>query len=116
MPRRARPAPTATPTVGTWVSRTQARRLDPTGSPTRLRLTTGAVTHRNAQLYNVCPPICGTTAKAANRRSSRGVSPKGARLDPNASAYTKRTDRKSVVEGKSVDLGGRRIIKKKKER
>src|SRR6266852_9400165 len=25
-------------------------------------------------------------------------------------------DRKSVVEGKSVDLGGRRIIKKKKER
>src|SRR2546422_9992468 len=26
-----------------------------------------------------------------------------------------RRDRKSVVEGKSVDLGGRRIIKKKKE-
>ena len=25
------------------------------------------------------------------------------------------TDRKSVVEGKSVDLGGRRIIKKKKK-
>ena len=25
-------------------------------------------------------------------------------------------DRKSVVQGKSVDLGGRRIIKKKKER
>src|SRR3712207_8987569 len=26
------------------------------------------------------------------------------------------TDRKSVVEGKSVDLGGRRIIKKKKKK
>src|SRR3712207_9434836 len=26
-----------------------------------------------------------------------------------------RADRKSVVEGKSVDLGGRRIIKKKKD-
>ena len=26
----------------------------------------------------------------------------------------KATDRKSVVQGKSVDLGGRRIIKKKK--
>ena len=25
-------------------------------------------------------------------------------------------DRKSVVQGKSVDLGGRRIIKKKKEK
>src|SRR2546421_9259421 len=28
----------------------------------------------------------------------------------------RRRDRKSVVKGKSVDLGGRRIIKKKKER
>ena len=27
-----------------------------------------------------------------------------------------KTDRKSVVQGKSVDLGGRRIIKKKKRR
>ena len=27
----------------------------------------------------------------------------------------KKTDRKSVVQGKSVDLGGRRIIKKKKK-
>ena len=26
------------------------------------------------------------------------------------------SDRKSVVQGKSVDLGGRRIIKKKKEK
>src|SRR5467141_4905704 len=29
---------------------------------------------------------------------------------------TARQDRKSVVKGKSVDLGGRRIIKKKKKR
>ena len=28
-------------------------------------------------------------------------------------AFFKTTDRKSVVQGKSVDLGGRRIIKKK---
>ena len=27
-----------------------------------------------------------------------------------------KTDRKSVVQGKSVDLGGRRIIKKKKKK
>src|SRR2546426_10624928 len=91
MRRSARPAPTATPTVGTWERRAQARRLDPTGSPTRLRLTTGAVTHRSAQLYSVCPPICGTTAKAVNGRSSRGRSPTGARLERDARAYTKRT-------------------------
>ena len=29
---------------------------------------------------------------------------------------TQATDRKSVVQGKSVDLGGRRIIKKKKKK
>src|SRR5215210_9441723 len=34
---------------------------------------------------------------------------------PRAGAQRHR-DRKSVVEGKSVDLGGRRIIKKKKEK
>src|SRR5256885_13960114 len=33
-----------------------------------------------------------------------------------ASSKEKARDRKSVVEGKSVDLGGRRIIKKKKDR
>ena len=31
-------------------------------------------------------------------------------------AYSQAVDRKSVVQGKSVDLGGRRIIKKKKKR
>ena len=34
---------------------------------------------------------------------------------PNAVKEIKR-DRKSVVQGKSVDLGGRRIIKKKKQK
>src|SRR5258706_10483264 len=33
-----------------------------------------------------------------------------------AAIRPQRGDRKSVVEGKSVDLGGRRIIKKKKKR
>ena len=33
----------------------------------------------------------------------------------NRFGYAKIKDRKSVVQGKSVDLGGRRIIKKKKE-
>ncbi len=32
------------------------------------------------------------------------------------SAKKSHEDRKSVVQGKSVDLGGRRIIKKKKKR
>ncbi len=30
--------------------------------------------------------------------------------------WENQSDRKSVVQGKSVDLGGRRIIKKKKEK
>src|SRR2546430_14272834 len=34
---------------------------------------------------------------------------------PKAFGATTEGDRKSVVEGKSVDLGGRRIIKKKKD-
>src|SRR3712207_5544700 len=41
-------------------------------------------------------------ARRAGRRSSTAPAPRGGR------------DRKSVVQGKSVDLGGRRIIKKKK--
>ena len=32
-----------------------------------------------------------------------------------ATTFSTDTDRKSVVQGKSVDLGGRRIIKKKKK-
>ena len=34
---------------------------------------------------------------------------------PKAKIVIKKEDRKSVVQGKSVDLGGRRIIKKKKK-
>ena len=41
------------------------------------------------------------------RWASEGNFPKPIKLSPG-------WDRKSVVEGKSVDLGGRRIIKKKK--
>src|SRR3712207_9488157 len=37
-----------------------------------------------------------------------------ARLAVGQVQHRRREDRKSVVEGKSVDLGGRRIIKKKK--
>ena len=33
----------------------------------------------------------------------------------NANSFGGLSDRKSVVQGKSVDLGGRRIIKKKKK-
>ena len=38
------------------------------------------------------------------------------KLTFNLNYFEKKRDRKSVVQGKSVDLGGRRIIKKKKER
>src|SRR5690606_42101569 len=34
---------------------------------------------------------------------------------PNRAAKDRLLDRKSVVEGKSVDVGGRRIVKKKKQ-
>src|SRR2546430_11838635 len=38
------------------------------------------------------------------------------RVDTQATGYLNGADRESVVEGKSVDLGGRRIIKKKKKK
>src|SRR2546430_16034781 len=40
----------------------------------------------------------------------------GSRMTPAWSLILAATDRKSVVEGKRVDLGGRRIIKKKKKK
>src|SRR5258706_10759408 len=62
-------------------------------------------------------------ARGADRRAGRAPAARaagggarrrrGARL--RGAAATARPDRKSVVEGKRVDLGGRRIIKKKKE-
>src|SRR3546814_19850387 len=57
---------------------------------------------------------CGT----ASRRAASNIGSRSARADRRARrAPSPRPDRKSVVEGKSVsvrvDLGGRRIIKKK---
>src|ERR1035437_11038754 len=51
------------------------------------------------------PPISPTASPCS---TSRSASKKRARSSPG--------DRKSVVEGKNVDLGGRRIIKKKKKK
>src|SRR5476651_2747336 len=51
-------------------------------------------------------PICGGAGRGARAGHARGAHPRR----PFA-----RSDRKSVVEGKSVDLGGRRIIKRKKK-
>src|SRR2546430_9499196 len=46
----------------------------------------------------------------------RGDQHRGLRAAPRVGRPRRHRDRKSVVWGKSVDLGGRRIIKKKKER
>src|SRR6267378_8600440 len=47
---------------------------------------------------------------------SRSIAERAARADRRSSPSGDSTiDRKSVVKGKSVDLGGRRIIKKKKK-
>src|ERR1022692_1036769 len=47
----------------------------------------------------------GNASPEAGRARYPGIAPPGVGI---------RTDRKSVVEGKRVDLGGRRILKKKK--
>src|SRR2546430_14456878 len=54
------------------------------------------------------------TWRGSGERGTSGLwrSPVGRRR---SASRGEREDRKSVVEGKSVDLGGRRIIKKKKE-
>src|SRR2546430_3846853 len=78
-------------------------------------------------------PICQAAARPRARRSGARVirrRAQAARRDDGADARAHRaggrdavnsfviakTDRKSVVEGKRVDLGGRRIIKKKKKK
>src|SRR3546814_7696650 len=63
--------------------------------------------------------LAGTVADVREREGARAV--KGHALARRAGSFARlRPDRKSVVEGKSVsvrvDLGGRRIIKKKKAR
>src|SRR2546430_5916378 len=50
-------------------------------------------------------PTSGSPSNQPRSRASGAPSP---------AVRTRRGDRKSVVKGKSVDLGGRRIIKKKK--
>ena len=55
---------------------------------------------------------CAVTAEAV--RKARQEIRRLRRQNPQARLIV--TDRKSVVEGKSVDLGGRRIIKKKKKK
>src|SRR6266508_6518206 len=52
---------------------------------------------------------------AQDRGDGRGLNPTPDERRPAASEYDERVDRKSVVEGKSVDLGGRGVIKEKKE-
>src|SRR3712207_8070647 len=58
-----------------------------------------------------CSP-CGWTAGAAGRRRPGPRDPPSSLTPPGSTAPA--SDRKRVVQGKSVDLGGRRIIKKKK--
>src|SRR2546422_10216981 len=67
------------------------------------------------------PPECAATSNAGCGGGGGIIGAKdrpgnltGA-SDPEVVAWAKQ-DRKSVVEGKRVDLGGRRIIKKKKNR
>src|ERR1035437_8186481 len=79
------------------------------------------------QCYQTLPSIgytdrqeaCETKARAAGCRSksARGCRTAGIPDPPRGlGRQTGVTDRKSVVLGKSVDLGGRRIIKKKKQK
>src|SRR2546425_5155563 len=58
-------------------------------------------------------PLDEQTAAAAGEAAVRGARPMSGNLYKVQIAKTAVKDRKSVVEGKSVDLGGRRIIKKK---
>src|SRR3712207_6899993 len=63
---------------------------------------------------------CRRAAGRVRRRARRGPPRRGSRARPPAgrvgrAARRGSRDRKSVVEGKSVDLGGRRDIKKKKK-
>src|SRR3989442_13527319 len=55
------------------------------------------------------PPVAWRTASAKERRRGAG----DCATSESAQISARRRDRKRVGEGKSVDLGGRRIIKKK---
>src|SRR3712207_9507060 len=60
--------------------------------------------------------IRGVTRLEENLRAVRDRIDAAARAAGRHPADVRLIDRKSVVEGKSVDLGGRRIIKKKKKK
>src|SRR2546427_11925464 len=65
---------------------------------------------------DVCSSDLSGGGCASTPRSTWGGRASGRTSRRRASGTTAgSTDRKSVVEGKSVDLGGRRIIKKKKK-
>src|SRR3546814_18286060 len=81
--------------------------------------------HFRQNRWCVTPLGLGTTSRLKRSSNSSGVS-HSRRPDPNSIGETAmcivstRSDRKSVVEGKSVsvsvDLGGRRLITKKKRK
>src|SRR3989442_12397555 len=60
------------------------------------------------------PISCRSTAGGITGTTSRIIQRGSLRCSPALPELRIASDRKSVVEGKSVDLGGRRIIKKKK--
>src|SRR3712207_9213491 len=69
---------------------------------------------------DVCSSDLTGARRTASARTWRGTQPRRAGSPAGRSGSPRccpcgGRDRKSVVEGKSVDLGGRRIIKKKKE-
>src|SRR5258708_36922727 len=64
---------------------------------------------------SVRPPV-RRTARAVPRMPRRASLTASSVGNAAATSGSIRTDRKSVVSGKSVDLGGRRIIKKKKKK
>src|SRR2546430_15963576 len=58
------------------------------------------------------PPVSTSIGRSTSSQARGSTSAASSMTTP--SAVWPRADRKSVVLGKSVDLGGRRIIKKKK--
>src|SRR5256886_8007152 len=64
-------------------------------------------------------PRAGSACSCARCCAGSAREPSARQVGPRSARWPRRTgprDRKSVVEGKSVDLGGRRIIKKKKQK
>src|ERR1035438_443493 len=92
--------------------RRQSRR---TGGPNRPRISTGPSTPRDADGRSQRPstqsyPVSGTQSDGGRGRAGSDSLRMSRWRSPS------RTDRKSVVEGKRVDVGGRRKHKKKGNR